>query len=70
MDQQEIRYFIESALLAAGRPLSVDQLKNLFDGRSAPEKSEIRKAIAELNDEYEARVGSARQIPLVVLEPN
>lgn len=55
MDQQEIRYFIESALLAAGRPLSVDQLKNLFDGRSAPEKSEIRKAIADLNDEYEPR---------------
>lgn len=55
MDQQEIRYFIESALLAAGRPLSVDQLKNLFDGRSAPDKSEIRKAIADLNDEYEPR---------------
>ncbi|MDJ0911524.1 MAG: SMC-Scp complex subunit ScpB [Woeseiaceae bacterium] len=55
MDQQEIKYFIESALLAAGRPLSVDQLKNLFDGRSAPDKSEIRKAIAELNDEYEPR---------------
>ena len=55
MDQQEIRYFIESALLAAGRPLSVDQLKNLFDGRSAPDKSEIRQAIAELNDEYEPR---------------
>ncbi len=55
MDQQEIRYFIESALLAAGRPLSVDQLKNLFDGRSAPDKSEIRKAISDLNDEYEPR---------------
>ncbi len=55
MDQQEIRYFIESALLAAGRPLSIDQLKNLFDGRSAPDKGEIRKAIAELNDEYEPR---------------
>ncbi len=55
MDATEIRYFIESALLAAGRPLNIDQLKGLFDGRMAPEKAEIRKAIADLNVEYEPR---------------
>ena len=55
MDPNEIKHFIEAALLAAGRPLSVDQLQNLFDGRSAPEKSEIRQAIATLNEEYEQR---------------
>ena len=55
MEQKEIKYFIEAALLAAGRPLNIDQLKDLFDGRSAVEKAEIRAAIAELNDEYEER---------------
>lgn len=55
MDATEIKHFIEAALLAAGRPLSVDQLKGLFDGRMAPEKSEIRKAISTLNEEYEER---------------
>lgn len=55
MDATEIKYFIEAALLAAGRPLNVDQLKGLFDGRMAPEKAEIRKAIATLNEEYEDR---------------
>lgn len=55
MDQSEIRYFIEAALLAAGRPLSIDQLQNLFDGRSAPAKSEIREAIATLVAEYQDR---------------
>ena len=55
MDPNEIKHFIEAALLAAGRPLSVDQLQNLFDGRTAPEKSEIRQAIATLNEEYEQR---------------
>lgn len=55
MDETEIKYFIEAALLAAGRPLTVDQLQNLFDGRMAPDKSEIRKAIADLVDEYELR---------------
>ena len=55
MDENEIKYFLEAALLAAGRPLSVDQLKALFDGRMAPEKTEIRKAIETLNDEYKER---------------
>jgi segregation and condensation protein B len=55
MDENEIKYFLEAALLAAGRPLNIDQLKGLFDGRMAPEKAEIRKAIVTLNDEYEER---------------
>ena len=55
MDATEIKHFIEAALLAAGRPLNIDQLKGLFDGRMAPEKPEIRKAIATLNEEYEER---------------
>jgi segregation and condensation protein B len=55
MDQVEIKHFIEAALLAAGRPLNIDQLQGLFDGRTAPEKSEIRAAIAALNVEYEDR---------------
>jgi len=55
MEATEIKHFIEAALLAAGRPLNIDQLKGLFDGRAAPEKSEIRKAIETLNNEYEDR---------------
>ena len=55
MDETEIKYFIEAALLAAGRPMSVDQLQNLFDGRSIPEKSQIRQAISSLLEEYEDR---------------
>jgi segregation and condensation protein B len=55
MDATEIKHFIEAALLAAGRPLSVEQLQQLFDGRMAPEKAEIRQAIATLMEEYEPR---------------
>lgn len=55
MEAAEIKHFIEAALLAAGRPLSIDQLQGLFDGRMAPEKSEIRQSIAALNEEYEGR---------------
>ena len=55
MEATEIKHFVEAALLAAGRPLSIDQLHGLFDGRMAPQKAEIRAAIATLNEEYEER---------------
>lgn len=53
MDESEIKHFIESALLAAGRPLNIDQLHGLFDDDVAPEKSQIRQAIGALLDDYE-----------------
>ena len=55
MDDTQIKYFVESALLAAGRPLSVDQLQKLFDDSSAPEKPQIRQAISDLLGDYEER---------------
>jgi segregation and condensation protein B len=55
MDETQIKHFIEAALLAAGRALSIDQLQGLFDGRSAPPKGDIRKAVASLVDEYDGR---------------
>ena len=55
MELNEIKHFVESALLAAGRPLNIDQIKGLFDEGSAPEKSQLREAISSLREEYEAR---------------
>ena len=55
MEQREIQHFVEAALLAAGRPINLDQLQGLFDGRSTPEKSELRVAIDALNAEYKDR---------------
>jgi len=55
MDAVEIKYFIEAAMLAAGRPLSIDHLQSLFDGRMTPEKSEIREALAALGEDYDSR---------------
>jgi segregation and condensation protein B len=55
MDDKAIKYFVEAALLAAGRPLSIDQIQKLFDQRSAPEKSQIRQAISSLLEDYADR---------------
>ena len=62
MDDTEIKHFVESALLAAGRPLSVDQLQNLFDEGAEPEKSQIRQAISTLLEEYEDRGFTIREV--------
>jgi len=55
MDETQIKYFVEAALLAAGRPLSIDQLQRLFDDNAMPEKSQIRQAISSLLEDYEGR---------------
>lgn len=55
MEQNEIKHFVEAALMAAGRPMSVDQLQGLFEDGAAPEKSQIRQSINDLLDDYEER---------------
>lgn len=55
MDQTEIKHFVEAALLAAGRPMNIDQIQGLFEVDSAPEKSQVRRAITDLLADYEER---------------
>ena len=55
MDDNAIKYFVESALLAAGRPLTIDHLQALFDTDSMPEKAQIRQAISDLLEDYSER---------------
>ncbi|MGI9309722.1 MAG: SMC-Scp complex subunit ScpB [Gammaproteobacteria bacterium] len=56
MDSQQIKNVIEAALLGAGMPLSVAQLKDVFGGDDeAPSTKEIRDAVAALEAEYEGR---------------
>lgn len=55
MDDNEIKYFIEAALLAAGHPLGIEQLQAVFDGPSVPDKAQIRAAIDALLEDYADR---------------
>lgn len=55
MDQNQIKYVIEAALLAAGRPLTVDQLRALFGDEHPPERNEIRQAVTALESDYADR---------------
>lgn len=62
MDAQQLKNIVEAALLAAGGPLSVDQLKALFGDRDGPEKKEIRAVIATLQDEFADRGIEIREV--------
>ena len=46
---------VEGALLAAGKPLTVAQLVDLFEAHERPENSEIREALKEVAERCEDR---------------
>jgi segregation and condensation protein B len=55
MNEQYVKNVIEAALLAAGRPVTVDELIGVFDERDAASADEVRTAIAALTADYENR---------------
>jgi segregation and condensation protein B len=56
MDENEIKHVVEAALLAAGRPLTLDRLTELFAAKgSAPDRATIRRVLETLAAEYAGR---------------
>jgi len=51
----ELRNIVEGALLAAGRPLNMEELLALFPDDDRPDRTEVRKAIETLQKEFEGR---------------
>jgi segregation and condensation protein B len=54
-EQNRLKQIVEAALLAAGRPLSLDELIALFAESEQPEKKLLREVMAELAEEYQER---------------
>lgn len=55
METQQLKHIVEAALLAAGKPLDLAQLRALFGEDHPPEKDELRAAIAALEEDYAER---------------
>ena len=55
MNDQYVKNVVEAALLAAGRPLTMDELVGVFDERDGSNAHEVRGAIAALTADYESR---------------
>ncbi|HED15761.1 MAG TPA: SMC-Scp complex subunit ScpB [Gammaproteobacteria bacterium] len=55
MHEDKLKNIIESALLASGRPLSIDQLLGLFLNDEEIKREQIREALKTLTEDYAER---------------
>jgi segregation and condensation protein B len=56
MDETEIKHVVEAALLAAGRPLSLERLTELFASKGEPpDRATLKRALDALADDYRGR---------------
>lgn len=65
MDLQKIKNIVEAALLAAARPLSINELDDLFalpEPQPRPSRDEIRQALDALQTEYAVRGVELKQV--------
>jgi len=53
--EPQLKSIIEAALLAAGKPLNLDDLLALFDVTDLPDRQAIRTVLKELVDDYQDR---------------
>lgn len=55
MNEPQLKMILEGALLAAGRPLTLDDLLGLFDEDQRPERDVVRSALQALQDDEAER---------------
>lgn len=56
MIRDSLVLYVEAALLSAGRPVAVDELVAMFEGREdAPDRGAVREAIAVLEERWHGR---------------
>lgn len=55
MENEQLKLIIEAMLLAAGRPLNIDQMLIMFEEHEKPGRDAIREAVALLQADYEGR---------------
>jgi segregation and condensation protein B len=62
MEAEQLKHVVEAALLAAGRPLDLNDLRGLFGDEHAPAKEELRAALAALDADYADRGISIQEV--------
>jgi len=55
MNEQDLKHTLEATLLAAGRPVTTQQLLELFDERERPTPEQLQAALELLAADYETR---------------
>jgi len=62
METQQIKNIIEGALLAAGRPLKLEDMEGLFKEEERPDRGVLREALKTLEADYQERAIDLRQV--------
>jgi segregation and condensation protein B len=62
MSEQSLSYVLEAVLLAAGRPVSVDQMLELFEESQRPTAEEVNDALVELSARCADRACELREV--------
>jgi segregation and condensation protein B len=62
MSEQSLSYVLEAVLLAAGRPVSVDQMLELFEESQRPSAEEVQSALEELAGRCADRACELREV--------
>jgi segregation and condensation protein B len=56
MDETEIKHVVEAALLAAGRPLTLDRLTEIFAAKGGgPDRATLKRVLESLAADYQGR---------------
>lgn len=55
MNEQDLKHIVEATLLAAARPVTTQQLLDLFDERERPTPEQLQAALDLLTADYETR---------------
>jgi len=62
MEGIPVKQIVEGAIMAAETPLSVDQLMQLFEEEEGPERSDVREALKEIEQDCEGRGYELKQV--------
>jgi len=62
MNEDHIRNVVEAALLAAGRPLGLAELAQLFDEEARPAPAALREALGRIGDDHASRALELREV--------
>lgn len=62
MDSKKIKTIVEAALMAAGRPLNIDELQAVFGDFSRPERQQVRDAVTALQSDFEERAIEIKEV--------
>lgn len=62
MKQPPLEHILEAAMLAAGKPLSLDRMRELFDESDRPSTRQLQNALARLQEQYLGRAIELKEV--------